>query len=121
MKKHLFNGTQSETWMIRDDSDESGRYYFHEIIHDEHIVNRNKRIRLESLMTRGQKVPLLGAGDPGEIVSCFSIPVEVWALIKRDHPDIVDGLLDKSPESAQKAAKRLEILYPQYSVMAGNR
>ncbi len=121
MKQHLYNGTQSETWMIRDDSDETGKYYFHQIIHDDHIVQRNKRIRLESLMTRGQKVPLLGQGDPGEIVHCFSIPTEIWALVKRDYPDIVEGLLSKEPEIAQAAARRLEILYPQYSVMAANR
>lgn len=121
MKERLFTGTQSETWIHRDDSDESGKYYFNEIIHDEHILKRNARIRLESLMTPGQKVPLLGQGEPGEIVHCFSIPVEHWALLKRDYPDIVAGLTDKDPDIAMQAARRLEILHPEWALMAGNR
>lgn len=121
MKEVIHRTPYSRTEVVRDDHDESGQYYFHQIVFDDHVLERNKRIRLEGLMHQGQKLPALGHGDSVEVGFAFSIPQDMFARLKRDHPDIMAGLLSKDVEENLKAARRLRILHPEWSVLAGNR
>jgi hypothetical protein len=121
MKEELFRTRNSITKVVRDDHDESGKYYFHQTIFDDHILERNKRIRLEGLTPRGRMMPFLGQGDPAPVAFAFSIPAEHFARIKRDMPDLWAGLVNKDPEENKKAAQRLQLLHPEWSVMEANR
>ena len=121
MKEKILRSRNSITEIIRDDHDESGKYYFHQTIYDDHILERNKRLRLEDMMVQGQRVPALGNGDSAEIGFAFSIPQEHFAILQRDNPELFAGLTSKDPEENLKAARRLQILHPEWSVLAGNR
>ncbi len=111
----------SRTEIIRDDHDESGQYYFHQTVYDDPVLARNKRIRLEGLMAQGQRLPALGHGDSVEVAFAFSIPQDQFARLKRDDPDLLAGLTSTDPEENLKAARRLQLLHPEWSVLAGNR
>ncbi len=121
MKDTLFRTRQSKTDIVRDNHDESGKYYFHQTVYDDHILERNKRIRLESLAPQGRQMPLLGQGDPAPVAFAFSIPQEHFARIQRDLPDIWAGLTGSDPEENLKAARRLLILHPEWSLTEANR
>ena len=121
MKEVLHRTRQSVTRIVRDEHDESGQYYFHQIVYDDHILERNKRIRLEDLMVPGQRLPALGQGEDAEAAYAFSVPQEHFARLQRDYPDIYAGLINRDVNENFKAAKRLQKLHPEWSVMAGRR
>lgn len=106
-----------KTELIRDDSDESGRYFFHTTYFDDGHLQRNKRIRLEGLMPRHKKLPLQ---EGSTAAYAFSIPSSQWSLLRRDFPDIVAGLESRDVEENMKAARRLLILHPEWGTMEGN-
>ena len=107
--------------MVRDDSDESGKYYFHQRIFNDPVLERNKRIRLERLMERGQRIPAFGEGEGCEVAFAFSIPQDQWARLSIDYPDLYAALVGSDREANMKAAVKLVELHPEWSVMAGNR
>ena len=117
MKAIIDVGRRSVTRLITD-AHVDGVYNFHTEYLNDDLHDRNQRIRLEGLMQRGQRLPLM---DGAEATHCFSIPVDEWALLKRDYPDLVSGLESKDIEENNKAAERLRILKPHWYTMAGNR
>jgi 1,4-alpha-glucan branching enzyme len=117
MRETIGQTPNSITQIYRPDHDESGKYTFHTKILNDHILERNKRIRLESLMTKGKSIPLLEAG----VEYAFSIASEEWGFFKRDYPDIVAGIRSKDEEERFKAARQLQILHPEWVIMAGDR
>jgi len=117
MREVIGFGRNSVTEIIRDNHDESGRYYFHTTYHDESHLERNKRIRLEDLMPKHKKVPLY---EGATISHCFSIPPDQWSVFARDYPDIVKGLESRDPEECMKAARMLQILHPEWSTIGGH-
>lgn len=121
MKEELFRTRNSRTTLVRDDHDESGKYYFYQEVFDDHILERNKRIRLEGLTPQGKVMPFLGQGEKAPVAFAFSIPAEHFARIRRDLPDLWAGLMDRDPEENKKAARRLQILHPEWSVTEANR
>ncbi len=121
MKETIFQTRNSRTQVVRDNHDESGQYYFHQVVYDDPILERNKRLRLEGLMSKGQSLPAVGHGDNAEAVFAFSIPAEHFARLYRDHPDIMLGLKSPDVNENHKAAQKLKQLHPEWSVMEGNR
>ena len=100
--------------LVRDESD---RTYWGELEEDTtHLYDRNKRIRLEGLMARGQKLPAFG----DHVAFSFSMP-QTWNIwLKRNHPDILAQLLDKDPEENLKGARRLALVQPEWVTIEGN-
>ena len=123
MKETILKTGRSKTEVIRDNHDESGKYYFHQTVYDDDILHRNKRIRLESLAPEGKKMPLLDkeTGGAAPVQFAFSIAPEHFSRLRRDYPDIYQGLVDSDPEENIKAARRLQILFPEWSLMEANR
>lgn len=119
MKELIGVGQNSKTELIRDNHDESGRYYFHTTYYDDAYLERNKRVRLEGLMESNQAVPL-DDGKNATVSHAFSIPPDQWGVFCREYPDIVKGLESKDPEECQKAARQMLILHPEWSTMSGN-
>ncbi len=109
---HLGDGVTHR--LVRDESD---RTYWGELKEDTTaLYERNKRIRLEGLMESGQKIPTFG----DNVAFSFSMP-RTWNIwLKRNHPDILDQLMDKSPEENLKGARRLALVQPEWVTIAGN-
>lgn len=115
--KEVINRTPTgTTTLVRDEHDESGRYYVHQVEHDDHILDRNKRIRLEGLMPEGKKVPLIG----DEMRFTFSIPPMQYTRLLKREPDLMRELSGKDHDARIKAARRLSIMHPEWCTLAGN-
>lgn len=118
MRSNIGKSPRSIATLYRPDHDESGKYTVHTVIHDDAILERNKRIRLESLLTTRSKLNL---HENERIDYAFSIPQESWTFFKRDFPDIANGLHSKDEAIRYKSARELAILHPEWVIMAGNR
>lgn len=100
--------------VIRDESD---RTYFHQVHEDvTKLYDRNKRIRLEGLMVRGQKLPAFG----DDVAFSFSMPENWRHYLKTNYPDVLDQLLSRDVEDNIKGARRLALLEPNWVTVAGN-
>lgn len=114
MKEVVNRTPTSVSRVVRDESD---RIYTFERKDDvTHLYERNKRIRLEDMMTRGQKLPAFG----DHVAYSFSMPANWRAYLKQKYPDVLDLLLAKSPEDNIKGAQRLSILEPNWVTIGGN-
>ena len=117
MKQVVEHLPNKKVELIRDDSDESGRYFFHTTYFDDAYLERNKRIRLEGLMRKDQLLPL---DDGARVGYAFSIPPDQWGLFCREFPDIVAGLESRDIEENRKAARQMLILHPRWGTVEGN-
>jgi hypothetical protein len=85
--------------------------------YDKHFLERNKRIRLEGLMKKGQRLPF----DGSEVRYAFSIPPVQHARLRRTDPDIIAMLDSKDIEENLKGAQRLAMLHPEWLITEANR
>lgn len=120
MKKIIEQSASKRVSLIRDDSDESGRYYFHTEYNDDHVLERNKRIRLEGLMPKDHKIPAFGEGYSTHVRYAFSIPEDQFALFIRDYPDLHQALMSNDESVRMRAAERLKREKPHWCITAGN-
>lgn len=121
MKSVLEHTKTKRTSVIRDDSDETGRYFFHTEYFDDPILQRNKRIRLEGLMPKDHKIPAFGEGEGCNVRYAFSIPPDQFSLFLRDYPELNDALMSNDESVRMRAAERLKRMKPEWCITAGNR
>jgi hypothetical protein len=118
MRKDVGASPNSVSTLYRPNHDESGKYFVHTRIENDSQLERNKRIRLESLLPRGAK---LGLHEGERIDYAFSIPAEEWKFFKRDYPEIAQGLIQKDETVRYKSAMQLQLLHPEWVILAGNK
>lgn len=118
MKAVVGKTPRSVTTAYRPDHDESGNYIFHTKIFNDAQLERNKRIRLEDLLTKSSRIPL---HDGEKVDYAFSIPQEEWGFFCRDYPEIAKGIRDGDEQTRYNSALQLQILHPEWVIMAGNR
>lgn len=116
MREVIDKTNRSVTTINRDEHDESGRYVFQTQIYNDDILARNKRKRLEGVITKGRKNKVI----PGGARFAFNMTSEEWAIFKRDYPDIIEGLKSRDDSIRMQAGQRMQLLKPEWSVMAGN-
>lgn len=122
MRETVYKTPYSQTDIVRDDSDESGKYYFHQRVFDDPILERNRRVRLEGLMAKGQRLPGVAKdGGDAQAAYAFSIPADQFARFQRDHVEIMLMLRDKDPQINMRGAQLLLEKHPEWSVMEANR
>ena len=103
--------------IVRDNHDESGVYSFFTKIFNDPQLEKNKRVRLEGVVNRNQKNPFIEGGAQ----YAFSInPVE-WSIFKRDHKDIYKALKSRDEKIRFHAAMQIQLLHPEWVIMAGNK
>ena len=103
--------------IIRDNHDESGTYSFSTKIFNDGQLERNKKIRLEGVVNRNDKNPIIDGGTQ----YAFSIDPVEWSIFKRDHNDIYQELKSKDEKSRFHAAMQIQLLHPEWVIMAGNK
>jgi hypothetical protein len=113
--KEVFKVDSETTFgVVRDESDRTYTQFVKKDV--TRLYDRNKRIRLEGLMQRHQKVPAFG----DEIAYSFSMPSNWKLVLKMQSPEVLDLLLSRNPEDNLKGAQRLSILQPNWVVIEGN-
>lgn len=117
MKAVIGRTPNSITTLVRDNHDESGKYIFHTRIEDDAHLERNKRIRLESLIAKRAKFSFHD-GEP--VLFAFSIPQESWGFFQRDYPDIARGIRSRDYQIREESARKLQILHPEWVITEGN-
>ncbi len=115
MKERLYNTATTTVDYVRDAH--SNDFWIVEKEYADPIIERNKRIRLESLMTKGQKLPAFG----DEVRFAFSIPPTEYSKLKVKEPDIWGLLTSKDPEDNMRGGQMLAILHPEWSTIEANR
>lgn len=116
MKEIVSRDIDKTVTLVRDEHDESGQYHVHTLIHDDHIIDRNKRIKQDALMAQGSKTPFM---DGGVMIRTFSIPPAHWTLFKRKNKDLVKRLFSSNDTEREKAARELSILHPEWVTNLG--
>lgn len=117
MRVNLNRTNRSLTTMNRDNHDKSGRYVFETKIYNDDVIEKNKRLRLESMIPVGRETPVIDGG----IRFSFSMTPEEWGFFKRDYPDIVEGLRSRDDSIRNSSALRIKILHPEWSITPSNR
>jgi len=111
----------SKTDLVRDEHGPGDRHeevHVHTTIYDDEHLERNKRIRLEGLLPKGRKIPVL---DGADIQFAFSIPPIAYQLLLKKEKELLSQINDRDASIREKAARQFAIKYPQYCIMAGNR
>ena len=115
--KRLINSNESMTRIMHTDKHAPGRQVFQTIYHDDAALEQNKRIRLDGLMVRGQKLPIIDA----PVSFAFSFPsVERRDAVAARHPDIFADIRSKDQYIRENAARKLSILHPEFCTLAEN-
>ena len=83
---------------------------------DDHILERNKRLRLDGYLKPGNKLAL----HDDDIRFSLSIPPLQWALLQRDEPELVRQLTKGDEQERIAAAQRLSIMHPEWCNTAAN-
>ncbi len=116
MKEVISRAPGAQTTLHRDEHDVSGEYKVHTVVHNEHNIDQNTRIRNAGLMHQGKKTGLM---DGGVIIRAFSVHPTEWRLFKKQNPGLYRRLLSRNEKTREKAAQQIAILHPEWVTNTG--
>ena len=113
--KRLIERSKYKTVVEHTDAHNPTRQVYRTVYHDDEALDKNRRLRRDGLMVKGHRLPMF---DGQRVHYAFSIPADQLALFQRDNPDFMTELRSKDDAIRMKAALRLAILHPEWSVLA---
>ena len=90
------------------------RLYVHTLVHDDPIIELNKKIALERALER-TKMPF---HDNADVRAHIQVDPELWARFKREHPDVYKLMNSTSEDDRMRGVRKLHILHPEWVTYA---
>ena len=110
--KTLLRAENGVSQTLHTDAHIKNRQVFRTVYHNDAALEKNKALRNSGLLRRGDKLSLL---DGASVSFAFSFPtVEEYNMIRGKYPDIMDAIRSKDQKARESAARKLEILHPEY-------
>ena len=110
--KTLLRAENGVSQTLHTDAHIKDRQVFRTVYHNDAALEKNKALRNSGLMRRGDSISLL---EGATVSFAFSFPtVEEYNMVRNKYPDIMDALRSKDQHVRESAARKLELLCPQY-------